>query len=89
MAKPELILLTELHNLQAELKKNQAALDEYLREVSVEAGDISSEQQRQLQRNSELLRQAIERLEEEIHGRHMSVFERWLVMDPNSDYGDQ
>lgn len=89
MAKPEFILLSELLNLQAELKKNQTSLDEYLRRSSVEAGDLSAEQKNTLQRNSELLQQAIRKLESEIGERHVSVFERWLVMDPNSDLEDQ
>jgi len=88
VAKPEFILLSELLNLRAELKKNQASLDEYLRRSSVDAGDLSAAQKKKLQHNSELLQQAIQKLEGEIGERHVSVFERWLVMDPNSDLED-
>ena len=89
MASSKLILLSELLNLQAELKKNHASLERYLCKASIDAGDIGSEQKKKLQLNSELLQQAIQKLEIEIGERQVSVLERWMIMDPNSDRGDQ
>jgi len=88
MESSKLILLSELLNLQAELKKNHASLDKYLRKSSIEAGDIGSEQKNKLQRNSKLLQQAIQKLEIEISEQQVSVLERWLVMDPDSAQED-
>ena len=89
MASSKLILLSELLNLQAELKKNHASLEKYLCKASIEAGEIGAEQKNKLQNNIELLQKAIQKLEIEISERYVSVFERWMVMDPNSDRGDQ
>jgi hypothetical protein len=89
MASSKLILLSELLNLQAELKKNHASLERYLCKASIDAGDIGSEQKKKLQLNSELLQQAIQKLEIKIGERQFSVLERWMIMDPNSDRGDQ